>query len=93
MLMKDEEIAKIKHKSEYDDNTDDWVVPPFMLKAKEVTLPSLKKNGYDVMDQEKENRELAIDGGEESGGSQESDGGTGFKKGGLFDGKNVRSSQ
>ena len=69
MLMKDEVIAKIKHKSEYDDNTDDWVVPPFMLKAKEVTLPSLKKNGYDVMDQEKENRELAIDGGEESGGS------------------------
>jgi hypothetical protein len=63
MLMKDEEIAKIKMKSEYDDDKDDWVVPPFMLKAKEVTLPSLKKNGYDVMEQEKENRELAIEGG------------------------------
>ena len=41
MLMKDEEIAKIKMKSEYDDDRDDWIVPPFQLKAKEVTLPSL----------------------------------------------------
>ena len=61
MLMKDEEIAKLKLKSKYDDNTNDWVVPPFILKAKEVTLPSLKKTGYDVMEQEKENRDLAID--------------------------------
>ena len=50
MMMKDEEIAKIKIKSSYDDNIDDWNVPPFILKAKEVTLPSLKKNGYDVME-------------------------------------------
>ena len=50
MMMKDEEIAKIKFKSQYDDNIDDWSVPPFMIKAKEVTLPSLKKNGYDVME-------------------------------------------
>ena len=27
MLMKDEEIAKLKMKSEYDDDADDWVVP------------------------------------------------------------------
>lgn len=39
MLMKDEEIAKIKLKSSYDDNINDWIVPPFMLRAKEVTLP------------------------------------------------------
>lgn len=32
------------------------------MKAKEVTLPALKKNAYDVMEQEKENRDLAIDG-------------------------------
>jgi hypothetical protein len=62
MLMKSEEIAKIKLKSSYDDNLNDWIVPPFILRAKEVTLPSLKKNGYDVMEQEKETRELAIEG-------------------------------
>ena len=50
MLMKDEEIAKLKLKSSYDDNLNDWIVPPFILKSKEVTLPSLKKTGYDVME-------------------------------------------
>lgn len=50
MLLKDEEIAKLKLKSTYDDNSNDWVIPPFILKGKEVTLPSLKKNGYDVME-------------------------------------------
>lgn len=51
MLMKDEEIAKLKMKSEYDEDADDWVVPPFSLKAKEISLPSLgKKNGFDLME-------------------------------------------
>ena len=58
MLMKDEEVAKVKLKSNYDDANNDWIVPPFILKSKEVTLPSLKKNGYNVMEQEKENRDL-----------------------------------
>ena len=48
--MKDEEIAKIKLKSQYDDSINDWIIPPFILKQKEVTLPSLKKTGYDVME-------------------------------------------
>ena len=55
MLMKDEEIARLKTKSTYEDNINDWQIPPFILKAKEVTLPALKKNGYDMMEQEKEN--------------------------------------
>lgn len=65
--MKDEEIAKVKMKSEYDEDRDDWIVPPFQLKAKEVTLPSLgmKKAALDQMEQEKENRELAIEGGDD----------------------------
>jgi hypothetical protein len=58
MLMKDEEVAKVKIKSTYDDANNDWTVPPFILKGKEVTLPSLKKVGYDVMEVEKENHEL-----------------------------------
>ena len=62
MLMKPEEIAKLKIKSSYDDNAEDWQVPPFILKAKEVTLPSLKKNGYDMMEQEKDTRDLVING-------------------------------
>jgi len=54
MLMKDDEIARIKYKSTYDD--DDWQVPHFVLKAKEVQLPRL--NGAKVVEQEKENRHL-----------------------------------
>lgn len=44
MLMKDEEIAKLRMKSKYDEDANDWVIPPFILKAKEVTLPAMKKN-------------------------------------------------
>lgn len=50
MLLKDEEIAKLRLKSAYED--DDWVVPPFLLKAKEVSLP--KVNGRAMMDRDKE---------------------------------------
>jgi hypothetical protein len=32
--MRDEEIARLKMKSEYDDNIDDWKIPPFILKDK-----------------------------------------------------------
>jgi hypothetical protein len=41
MVMKDAELAKVRNKSSYDDDRDDWTLPPFILKAKEVTLPSL----------------------------------------------------
>ena len=56
MLLKDDEIAKIKLKSNYED--DDWIIPPFVLRAKEVSLP--KVNGRAVMDREKEDRYLDI---------------------------------
>lgn len=70
--MKDEEIAKLKLKSQYDDNIDDWQIPPFILRAKEVTLPSLKKNAYDVMEQEKENRDISIDDDDDSDSEENS---------------------
>lgn len=50
MLMKNEEIVRLKTKSSYDDNINDWIIPPFILKAKEITLPSLKMNGYNMME-------------------------------------------
>lgn len=56
MMLKDEEIAKLKLKSQYED--DDWQVPAFVLKAKEVMLP--KVNGRQVMEREKDERELEI---------------------------------
>lgn len=41
MVMKPEEIAKLKGKSSYDDGTNEWNIPVFLLKAREVALPSL----------------------------------------------------
>ena len=41
MVMKDQEVAKLKMKSTYDDTVNDWVVPVFLLKSKEVALPTL----------------------------------------------------
>jgi hypothetical protein len=41
MVMKTEELAKLKHKSTYDDDTNEWSIPVFLLKAREVALPSL----------------------------------------------------
>lgn len=56
MLLKNEEIAKIKLKSTYED--DDWLIPSFLLRAKEVCLP--KVNGRAMMEREKDERELEI---------------------------------
>jgi len=69
-------MAKLKAKSVWDDGINDWVIPPFLLKAKAVELPSLsiKKQAVEYMEQQKEQRELVIDGDE---GSQGSSGGPG----------------
>lgn len=58
MVMRSEDVAKLKMKSQYDDAINDWVIPVFILKNKEITLPSLsiKKQAQDLMDQEKEGR-------------------------------------
>lgn len=55
MVMRSEDVAKLKMKSQYDDAINDWVIPVFILKNKEITLPSLsiKKQAQDLMDSEK----------------------------------------
>lgn len=54
MMLRDDEIAKLKLKSVYED--DDWVIPAFVLKGKEMSLPKL--NGRAVMEREKDEREM-----------------------------------
>jgi hypothetical protein len=58
MVMRNEDIAKLKMKSQFDDAINDWVIPVFLLKNKEITLPSLsiKKQAQDMMDEEKQHR-------------------------------------
>lgn len=58
MVMKPEEIAKLKGKSVYDDGTNEWTIPVFLLKAREVALPSLsiKKQANEFMEAQKNER-------------------------------------
>lgn len=41
MVLKPDEIAKLKQKSQYDDTVNEWSIPNFILKARDVALPSL----------------------------------------------------
>jgi len=41
MCLKGEEITKLKDKSKYDDSSNEWEIPLFVLKAKDVELPTL----------------------------------------------------
>jgi hypothetical protein len=41
MVMNKEHLAKLKMKSQFDDATNDWNIPVFLLKNKEIALPSL----------------------------------------------------
>ena len=52
MMMKNEELAKLKIKSNYDDGMNEWAIPVFLLKNSEVTLPSvsIKKQAQDFME-------------------------------------------
>lgn len=63
MVMKPEELKKLKLKSTYDDGTQEWTVPVFLLKAKEVALPSLsiKKQAAEFMENQKEERQLVFE--------------------------------
>lgn len=49
-MLKDGEMYKIKELTEYDQQRDKWVVPPFILKGKEVALPKIKNAGEFVKD-------------------------------------------
>ena len=52
MVMKPEELAKLKIKSSYDDATNEWQIPIFFFFSREVALPSLsiKKNAQEFME-------------------------------------------
>ena len=42
MLLKKQEIYKIKEKVEFDFEINKWIVPPFILKNKEISFPKIQ---------------------------------------------------
>jgi len=52
MLMKGEEISKLQNKSRYDDGQNEWNIPVFLLKNREISIPSgsIKRQAMEFMD-------------------------------------------
>ena len=72
MLLRPKELELLRHKSTFDEDANEYKIPPFKLKDNEISLPTMKKVGYQVMEQEKENREMKFD-DDDAGGTQEND--------------------
>ena len=74
MVMKPEELAKLKLKSTYDDDSNEWTIHVFLLKARELALPSLsiKKQAQEFMENQKNERVLVYADDEEEIESQPS---------------------
>lgn len=41
-MLRADEIARIRSKSAFDDTEDDWSVPPFIFKQKDLVFPKLQ---------------------------------------------------
>ena len=71
MIMKPEELKKLQMKSSYDDSNNEWHIPVFVLKNKEVALPSLsiKKQAQEFMENQKDERVMKFEGEDEGDSS------------------------
>jgi septal ring factor EnvC (AmiA/AmiB activator) len=50
-LMNDDQMYKIKDKTEWDEGAGKWSIPPFIIKQKEVQLPKLGMAGKAFIDE------------------------------------------
>jgi hypothetical protein len=57
MLLTKNELYKIKEKVEFDFERNKWLVPPFILKGKEVSFPKIS-NAMNLVEQSLNEREL-----------------------------------
>lgn len=88
ILLTKAEIGKIKERSKYDEDKNEYIIPPFILRGKKVKFPKLGgRQSMEMVNQEKENRELEFE--EHNRGSDinvedddEDDGGDPFWKNG-----------
>ena len=58
MMLRPDEIARIRTKSSFDEDEDDWKVPAFIFKQKELTFPKL--NGMALVNDAIDNRNVQI---------------------------------
>jgi len=58
MMLRTDEYARIKSKSSYSDELEDWVVPAFIFKQKDVVFPKL--NGMALVNDQLDQRSVQI---------------------------------
>lgn len=57
MMMSENNLYKIKTRSQYDDETSQWEIPPFVLKGKQVNLPKIGlQKARQFIEEEKNNQ-------------------------------------
>ena len=63
MLMKQEDMARLQNKSTYNDGQNEWTIPVFIYKNREITLPqvSIKKQMAEFMEKQKDERIVVYD--------------------------------
>ena len=55
-MLRPDEIARIRTKAQYSDETDEWNVPPFIFKQKDLVFPKL--NGMSLVSEQHEKRDV-----------------------------------
>jgi len=46
-MLRNDELKKVRRKSTYDENSEEWIVPPFIFKQKDIVFP--KVNGLSLV--------------------------------------------
>lgn len=59
MMLTDNQMAKLKEKVSFDFETNKWIVPPFVVKQKEVAFPKIQM-AMNLVREEKQQREIII---------------------------------
>ena len=59
--MNDEQMYKVKEKTQWDEDRRKWKLAPFIIKAKEVQFPKLN-NANEFIKEEQENNEIHFSG-------------------------------
>jgi hypothetical protein len=58
MVLRPDELKKVRRKTTYDENAEEWSVPPFIFKQKEIVFPRL--NGVAMVNNAMGQRELEL---------------------------------
>ena len=57
-MLRNDELKKVRRKSTYDENSEEWTVPPFIFKQKDIVFP--KVNGLSLVNNALDQRKIEV---------------------------------